>query len=206
MCLAWGGDNLPLVGGACAGRPGWSPQQQLGGRGWRGAACPPLARPPPARTPGICRPSPTWRLQFLCAAGVRFSFCSAPRGEKANTVAWPPGAPQTFVPLVLLGARAAPGPRPPLLPGWGGARPAPPVPHWPFRQGQMVSIPGLGLPGPSGFTSDKWEFSGAVSPASPEDGAFRAPRASVLPGKSSSYSARPSLPPLTFIFQVLPFL
>lgn len=173
---------------AAAGRPG------LEG-GSLSSACPPLPRP--ARTPGICRPSPTWRLQFLRAAGVRFSFCSAPRGEKANTVAWPPGAPQTFVPLVLLGA--------PALRSCRGRVPLRlPTPAFSSRPDGLHSRSGPS--GPSGFTSDKWEFSGAVSPASPEDGAFRAPRASVLPGKSFSPSARPSLPPLTFIFQVPPFL
>lgn len=130
------------------------------------------------------------------------AFVRLPEGRKRTPWRGRPGLRRPSFPSSCWGpGRTWP---PPSAPAGGASRSA--FPHRPFRQGQMVSIPGLGLPGPSGFTSDKWEFSGAVSPASPEDGAFRAPRASVLPGKSFSPSARPSLPPLTFIFQVPPFL
>lgn len=204
MCLAWGGDNLLLVGGACAGRPGWSPQQQLGGRGWRGAACPPLAPPSPAqhghRASAVL--PPPGGSSFSAQRESGSAFVRLPEGRKRTPWRGRPGLRRPSFPSSCWGpGRTWP---PPSAPAGGASLSA--FPHWPFRQGQTVSIPGLGLPGPSGFTSDKWEFSGAVSPASPEDGPFRAPRASVLPGKSFSPSARPSLLPLTFIFQVPPFL
>lgn len=75
---------------------------------------------------------------------------------------------------------------PPSAPAGGASRSA--FPHRPFRQGQTVSIPGLGLPGPSGFTSDKWEFSGAVSPAPRKMGLLG------LPGPPC-FPESPSLPP-----------
>lgn len=117
------------------GRPGWSPLQQLGGPGAEGGQL--VLRTPPTRTPGICRLCPhlAARLRFLRAAGVRFSFCSAPRGKKANTVAAaaPPGALQTFVTLALLR-----GPGPPLPP-LCAARSAAPVPAFPPRPAGLHS-------------------------------------------------------------------
>lgn len=180
---------------AAAGRPG------LEG-GSLSSACPPLPRP--ARTDTGHLPSfPHLAAPVSPRSGSQVQLLfGSPRGESEHRGVAARGSAD------LRSPRPAGGPGrtwpPPSAPAGGASRSA--FPHRPFRQGQTVSIPGLGLPGPSGFTSDKWEFSGAVSPASPEDGAFRAPRASVLPGKSFSPSARPSLPPLTFIFQVPPFL
>lgn len=178
---------------AAAGRPG------LEG-GSLSSACPPP--PPPSTDTGHLPSFPHLAAPVSPRSGSQVQLLfGSPRGESEHRGVAARGSAD------LRSPRPAGGPGrtwpPPSAPAGGASRSA--FPHRPFRQGQTVSIPGLGLPGPSGFTSDKWEFSGAVSPASPEDGAFRAPRASVLPGKSSP-SARPSLPPLTFIFQVPPFL
>lgn len=179
---------------AAAGRPG------LEG-GSLSSACPPP--PPPSTDTGHLPSFPHLAAPVSPRSGSQVQLLfGSPRGESEHRGVAARGSADLRTP------RPAGGPGrtwpPPSAPAGGASRSA--FPHRPFRQGQTVSIPGLGLPGPSGFTSDKWEFSGAVSPASPEDGAFRAPRASVLPGKSSSPSARPSLLPLTFIFQVPPFL
>lgn len=203
MCLAWGGDNLLLVGGACAGRPGWSPQQQLGGRGWRGAACPPLAPPSPAqhghRASAVL--PPPGGSSFSAQRESGSAFVRLPEGRKRTPWRGRPGLRRPSFPSSCWG----PGPHlAPALRSCRGRVPLRlPTPAFSSRPDGLHS-----RSGPSGAFRVHIRQMGVQwgrEPSPPEDGAFRAPRASVLPGKSSP-SARPSLPPLTFIFQVPPFL